>query len=376
MMAEDGGDPPQPGSAEGPGPSDIALFLLSGGTTGLPKLIARTHDDYACNARVSADVCGFDADTRYLVTLPISHNFPLGSPGMLGTLMRGGTVIVPPSTKPPDIFGTIEAEGVTVTSVVPAMAIRWLEDPSLGAHDLGTLRVLQVGGARVNPEVARRIEPTMGCRLQQVFGMAEGLLNYTRLDDPPRVIEETQGRPCTPHDEIRIVDANGDAVVPGMAGELLTRGPYTIRGYFDSPEHNRVAFTGDGFYRTGDVVRMTPEGNLVVEGRVKDMINRGGEKISAEEIEDLILSHPSVSNAAVVAMPDRVLGERACAFVVLRPGGSLTFEELSAHLRARRIATFKLPERLEIVDALPLTDVGKVSKAALRDRIAAALTAD
>jgi 2,3-dihydroxybenzoate-AMP ligase len=372
-MLEPGGAEPMEPVGTAPSASDIALFLLSGGTTGLPKLIARTHDDYACNARVSASVCGFDADTRYLVSLPISHNFPLGSPGVLGTLMAGGTVVIPASPEPDELFRTIEAERVTVTSVVPAMAIRWLEEPSLPTRDLSSLRVLQVGGARLNPEVARRVEPTLGCRLQQVFGMAEGLLNYTRLDDPDAVIEGTQGRPCTPDDEIVVVDPDGNPVADGVAGELWTRGPYTIRGYFDAEEHNRVAFTADGFYRTGDVVRRTPEGNLVVEGRVKDMINRGGEKISAEEVEDLILSHPAVSNVAVVAMPDPVLGERACAYVVVRAGASLTFEELCDHLRARQIATFKLPERLEVVDALPLTDVGKVSKSVLRKDIAAKL---
>ena len=206
--------------------------------------------------------------------------------------------------------------------------------------------------------------------------MAEGLLNYTRLDDAEDEIVETQGRPCSADDEIRIVDEEGRDVPPGEPGELLARGPYTIRGYYNVPEHNQRAFTPDGFYRSGDIVRLSPGSNLVVEGRAKDLINRGGEKISAEEIENLVLGHPSVFNAAAVAMPDPVLGERTCVYVILRPGAGLTFQELVAFLQAQQIAKFKLPERLEVVASFPLTSVGKVSKKDLRDDIAHKLEAE
>jgi 2,3-dihydroxybenzoate-AMP ligase len=236
--------------------------------------------------------------------------------------------------------------------------------------------VLQVGGAKLNPEPARRVRPTLGCQLQQVFGMAEGLLNYTRLDDPEEEIVTTQGRPCSPDDETRIVDEEGRDVPPGEPGELLARGPYTIRGYYRVPEHNQRAFTSDGFYRSGDIVRLSPGGNLIVEGRAKDLINRGGEKISAEEIENLVLAHPSVFNAAAVAMPDPVLGERTCVYVILRPGARLDFPELVTFLQAQQIARFKLPERLEIVERFPLTSVGKVSKKDLREDIARKLEAE
>ena len=190
--------------------------------------------------------------------------------------------------------------------------------------------------------------------------MAEGLLNYTRLDDPDEEVYTTQGRPCSADDEIRIVDEDGGDAPPGAPGELLARGPYTIRGYYNVPEHNLRAFTSNGYYRSGDVVRLSALGNLVVEGREKDLINRGGEKISAEEIENLILAHPSVFNAAAVAMPDATLGERTCAYVILRPGANLTLPELVVFLDAQQIAKFKLPERLEVIDAFPLTSVGKV----------------
>lgn len=359
-----------------PSPSDVAFFLLSGGTTGVPKLIPRTHDDYFYNFEISADVSATDAESVYLVALPISHNFPLGSPGAFGTLSRGGRVVLALSPNPETAFPVIERERVTITAQVPAVTIQWLDSPLRTKHDLSSLRVLQVGGSRLPAEVAQRVKPLLGATVQQVFGMAEGLLNYTRLDDPEEVLFNTQGRPASPADEIRIVDWDGNPAAPGAAGELLTRGPYTIRGYYKAPEHNARAFTPDGFYRTGDVVRLTPEGNLSVEGRVKDLINRGGEKISAEEVENLILGHPAVQNVAVVAMPDKVMGEKVCAYVIPRSGAALTLEELRQFMDRAGISRFKLPERLQVVERFPLTTVGKISKKDLREDIAAKLRAE
>jgi 2,3-dihydroxybenzoate-AMP ligase len=348
-----------------PAACDVALFLLSGGTTGVPKLIPRTHDDYALNLRESARLCGFDESTVYLAALPAAHNFPLGCPGILGTLHSGGRVVLAPSLDAESALSLIEAERVTVTALVPAIAIRWMESPGLGDRDVSSLKVLQVGGQRFQPEHARLVRSRLGCTLQQVFGMAEGLLNYTRLDDPEDVMVGTQGRPMLAQDEVRVVDENDREVAKGAPGELLTRGPYTLRGYFRAPDHNARCFTSDGWYRSGDLVRWH-NGNLIVEGRIKDLINRGGEKISAEELENLIAAHPAVTQAAVVAMPDRVLGERVCAFLVTRDGASVAHDQLNQFLVGRGLARFKLPERVEILAELPLTKVGKVDKNALR----------
>jgi len=357
--------------ADPPDPADVALFLLSGGTTGLPKLIPRTHDDYAYNVSASAELCRLGPETVYLVALPAAHNFPLGCPGLMGTLSAGGRVVMAPSAKPDDALAVLEAERATITALVPALVIRWLEANAGRRFDLGSLDVLQVGGARLVPEVARRVGPAFGCRVQQVFGMAEGLLNYTRLDDPDDVVVETQGRPLSPADEILVVGPDGEPVADGEPGELLTRGPYTIRGYYRAEAHNAAAFTADGFYRSGDVVRLHPSGNLTVEGRAKDLINRGGEKISAEEIENLLIAHPAVREAAAVAMPHPVLGEQTCAYLVLRPDETIDLAAVSAYLDGRGVARFKWPERIEVVDALPVTNVGKVDKKKLRDDIAA-----
>jgi len=351
-----------------PAPSAPAVFQLSGGTTGLPKVIPRTHDDYLYNSRVAAAATGFGSDAVLLVGVPIAHNFPLACPGLQAALLLGARVVLAPGSDAATTFALVARERVTWIPAVPATVIAWLNDPARRRADLSSLRALYVGGARLNPEPARRVLSEIGPVLGQVFGMAEGLLCYTRPDDPLDVVVETQGRPVSPDDEIRIVDDRDRDVPDGEIGELLCRGPYTIRGYYRAPEHNATAFTGDGYYRTGDLVRRHPSGNLVVAGRKKDLINRGGEKISAEEIEDLILGHPAVLNAAVVAVPDAVLGERACACVIPRAGAALTLEELTRYLRdERRIATFKLPERLLVLERFPTTGVGKVSKVELRD---------
>jgi 2,3-dihydroxybenzoate-AMP ligase len=357
-----------------PHPFEVAFLLLSGGTTGVPKLIPRTHVDYLCNAEACARVLGWGADTVVVIALPAAHNFPLGAPGMLAVLAAGGRVAMSASTDADTVFEAIEKQKGTFLGVSPALLIALLNSPARHTHDLGSLRFVYAGGQKMLPELVDRTRATWSFAIPgHAFGMAEGLTNLTRPDDAREVIRETQGRPVSAADEIRIVDDSGEEVAPGAVGELITRGPYTIRGYYKSEEYNRQAFTADGFYRTGDMVRLHPTGNLVVEGRRKDLINRGGEKISAEEIENLMLAHEDIHMAAVVAMPDAVMGERGCAFVILKPGRSLTLDQLTGFLQDKRIAKFKLPERLEIVESFPLGGMGKVSKKDLREAIAAKL---
>lgn len=372
-----GGQEPATGSAAGrsaaPGPSapeDVAFFLLSGGTTGQPKLIPRTHADYAYNLRASAEVCELDRRTVYLAALPAAHNFALGCPGVLGTLHAGGRVVLARDASPDHAFSLIEEEGVTMTALVPPLAMLWMQAVEWLEDDLSTLRLLQVGGAKLPAEAARRVPGSLGCRLQQVFGMGEGLLNYTRLDDPDELVVTTQGRPLSPADELRVVDEDGREVPPGEPGQLLTRGPYTLRGYYLAGDHNATAFTADGYYRTGDLVRLLPNGYVVALGRTKEVINKGGEKVAAEELENELLAHPAVHEVAVVPMPDPDFGERICAFVVA-PGSGLSHADAVDFLVSRGLATYKLPDRLEHVDSLPLTTVGKVDKRQLTERIAA-----
>ncbi len=353
---------------------DVAFLQISGGSTGLSKLIPRTHDDYIYTLRESARICGLGPDTVFLGALPIAHNFPMSSPGFLGTLYAGGRVVLSPSPDPESSFALIEREGVTVTSLVPPLLLQWLDLAPATRHRLGTLRTIQVGGAKLSAEIARRVRPVLGATLQQVFGMAEGLVNYTRLDDPEDIIIHTQGRPISPDDEILILDDEGRPVEPGQPGHLLTRGPYTIRAYHDNPSANARSFTEDGYYRTGDVVRMTPEGYLEVQGRAGDHINRAGEKISAEEIEDHLLSHPQVFDAAVVSVPDEYLGERSCAFVIPK-GGKPRPAELKQWIRGRGVADFKVPDQIVFVERFAATAALKISRKALRAELRAQLLA-
>jgi 2,3-dihydroxybenzoate-AMP ligase len=356
-------------------PDEPCVFQLSGGTTGVPKLIPRTHNDYVYNVKAAVAVNDVRPDDCLLVTLPIAHNFPLACPGISGFFLRGARVVLSTSTRPDDVLALVERERVTHLELVPALLIRCSSSPSIATRDTSSIRVINTGGQKLQPEVKRRAEELIpSCRVQEVFGMAEGLLCFVRLDDPPEVRHETVGRPVCPDDELVLVDDDGRPVPDGETGELLVRGPYTLRGYFGVPEYNARTFTADGFYRSGDLMRRHPSGNYVVEGRKKDLINRGGEKISAEEVENLVLSHPAVLNVACVPMPDPVLGERMCAFAILREGRSLTLEELVAFLGEKGLARFKLPERLELVDDLPLSKFGKVAKNVLSERAAQRVT--
>ncbi|MFD5631353.1 (2,3-dihydroxybenzoyl)adenylate synthase [Streptomyces sp. NPDC127072] len=355
------------GPLPGPEPHELAFLQLSGGTTGVPKLIPRTHDDYLYSLWGSNEICGVDADTRFLVVLPAAHNFPMSSPGWLGVLYAGGTAVLCPAPDPATAFSLVERERITMTGLVPPLALVWTQAAPESEHDLSSLELVLVGGAKYSEEAARRLEPALGCRLMQVFGMAEGLVNYTRLDDDQETVVTTQGRPISPDDEIRIVDDTGLDVPDGEFGHLLTRGPYTVRGYWRAPGHNATAFTEDGFYRTGDIVRRTASGHLVVEGRAKDQINRGGEKVAPEEVENIILAHPAVHDVSVVAVADAYLGERSLAYVILREGAeALKPVAIKRFVRERGVAAYKVPDLVEFVDAFPQTGIGKVSKKQLR----------
>ena len=360
-------------------PSSISTMLLSGGTTSMSKLIPRTHDDYVLNARLCGAAAGFDQDTVFMAMLPLGHNYNLASPGILGTFYYGGTVVIASAADGDTVFSLVERERVTVLAAAVPLISSWLADDGRGdiadRFDLSSLRVVQNGGARLPPELRARLRSRFGVVPQEIYGTAEGLINMTRLDDADDVLLESSGSPVGDEDEIKVVDDRDREVEDGLSGELLTRGPYTIRGYYDAPEKNREAFTADGFYRMGDIVRKRGR-QVYTEGRRKDLINRGGEKISCEEVENLIFAHPKVATVVLVAMPDPVFGEKACACVIARPDETLTFDELIAFLRGRQIASFKLPERLEVMDAFPVSPVGKIMKRELRDLVAAKVAAE
>jgi 2,3-dihydroxybenzoate-AMP ligase len=300
--------------------------------------------------------------------LPIAHNLPLACPGVQGYFFQGGKVVLSPSTRPEEMFRLIEKHKVTHIKVVPALLIRLINDAAIAKYDLSSVKLIQSGGQRMQPEVRLKTpELIPSSFVQENFGMSEGMLFFVRLDDPLEVKLETCGRPICPDDEVKLLDDEDREVPDGEVGELTCRGPYTLRGYYGVPEYNARQFTRDGFYRSGDLMRKHPSGNYVVAGRKKDLINRGGEKISCEEVENLILSHPAVQNVACVPVPDPNLGEKMCACVVLKTNKTLDLPELVDFLKGKEIAKFKLPESLMVVDDFPVSTFGKVSKKALAE---------
>ena len=349
-------------------PDDLVCFQLSGGTTGTPKLIPRRHRDYLCNIRSAISACDFSRKTVYLAVLPLGHNFPLACPGFIGTLFVGGRVVISDQTFPDHCFSLIKQQGVTVTSLVPPLAMVWLDAAEMCPPDIDSLKTLQVGGAKMSYEAAKRVTPVLGCALQQVFGMAEGLICFTKPGDMSLRTLTTQGQPMTPADEIRVVDEEGKDVAAGEVGYLLTRGPYTIRGYYGPDSLNFGNFNNDGFYRSGDLVRLTLDGDMISEGRDKDQINRGGEKIDCGELEDILLRHPNIKDAAIVGIQDDYLGEIICAFL-LCDAHPPTAVALRQFLAGEGVARFKIPDRFNFPPAFDLTGVGKVSKKQLRSKL-------
>jgi len=356
----------QPADIPRPDPAGVATMLLSGGTTSMSKLIPRTHDDYALNARLCAEAAGFDADTVLMAILPLGHNYNLASPGMLGAFRAGATLVIADSTDTEHVFELVARERVSVIAAVVPLISNWLQADVATRRDVSSLKVVQNGGARLAPELRARLRDAFGCTPQEVYGTAEGLINMTRLDDDDETLLHSSGRPVSEIDELRVVGDDDRDLPDGEAGELVTRGPYTIRGYYDAAAKNAEAFMAGGWYRMGDVVRK--HGRIVyAEGRRKDLINRGGEKVNCDEVESLIYRHPAVKVVSLVPMPDPVFGEKACACVILQPGATLDLAALVAFLREQRIASFKLPERLEVLGEFPLSPVGKILKRQLRE---------
>ncbi len=351
-----------------PDPDEICHLMPTGGTTGLPKIVPRTHNDFYCNFDYRAKAWERSPHDITLIATPLTHNMAI-EVSMNPAFLTGGKVVVIPSTRPKDILETIEKERVTTTILAVAQVQQIVDDPELSRYDLSSLDVIATGGSRISPETIKKIYDRLKCKFFNVFGMSEGPCLQTRYQDPEEIVFHTVGWPICPYDEFKVIDANGHQLPPGTEGELVARGPCIFRGYYKGESDNNEAFTPDGFFRTGDIAKFDPEGRVIITGRKKDIIIRGGENISAREVEDLISSHPKVEQVSVVGMPDPILGERVCAFIKLKKGETLAFEELIAYLKAKKTSVLYLPERIEFIDEIPLTNVGKVDKKRLREEI-------
>lgn len=354
-----------PRQTETPDLDDVALMLLSGGSTNAPKLIPRTHRQYVLQFLECAAAMGFGPDSAYLAALPMAHNAALGCPGVLGTLAIGARAIVASSPSPDETFPLLTRHGVGLTTLMPALLKLWAETaPMFGVRLEGL--VIEVGGARLEPAAAARAEDALGCRVSRWFGITEGTLCFTRPDDEDSVRLSTEGRPLLAADRIRIVDDDDVPVATGESGELQISGPYTFEGYYGFPAHDAQHFCPDGFFRTGDLARVDAGGNLVVEGRRMDVINRGGEKVPAGELEDLIGTDPSVRAVCVLPVDDPNFGERTAAVVVPAGDTEVTLDRLRSLLAELGVATYKFPDVLYLVDDLPVNTLGKVDKKQIR----------
>ncbi len=357
-------------------PSEPGVMLLSGGTTGLPKAIPRTHNDYVFQWEQMADVAGVGDDWVAFPSVPIGHNASLNC--IVGAaLWMGATVAVEPELKPEALMEFIEHVGGNYTLPMPTQILDILEHPDLDQYDLSSLEVLVSGGQKVPPRVVEEAVERWDVGFCNIFGMAEGPLICSRPDDDVEIQANTVGRPIAPEaDEIRIVDNDRETEMStGEAGELAVRGPGYFTGYFRNEAENAENFSDDGWLFTEDVLSRRDDGNLEVYGRIKDTIIRGGENIYAPGVEDELVEHPDIANAALIGMPDDRLGERPAAFVELTNDASdLSLEDVSSFLEERGIAVFKRPERLEVLESLPRTEVDKIKKQALRDRIVDAET--
>ncbi len=350
-----------------PDPIEVAIILPTGGTTGLPKAAPRTHNNTVCEAKYKSRAREQNSNDICLIAIPLEHNLALAA--MNSTIFSLGKIVLLDSTNPEGFCTTVQREKVTCGPIVPALVMRVVNFDGLKSYDLSSLKRLYVGGEKTSPDIIRAIYERVGYIYVTAFGMAEGPTCTTRLDDDLDIIFNTIGRPCCPHDEFMVIDQDERGLPPDTEGELVAKGPGVFTGYLKSPEENKKAFTKDGFFRTGDLAIIDNSGNIKITGRIKDIIIRGGENVSPSEIEELIITHPGVEDVSVIGMPDKELGERICAYIKPTAGTELSFEEITSFLKSKGASVFQLPERIELIDSIPLTKVDKADKKALREDI-------
>ena len=351
-----------------PEPTDVAQIMPTGGTTGMPKAAPRTHNDYLCNVEYHSRAWEITSNDTIMVVTPVSHGMAMHW-GIGGALFNFAKLVLLDSTEPDRVCETIQREKVTALPSVPAIITRVVNLENLSSYDLSSLKKISVGGAPSTPELVRSVWTKIGCTYHNGFGSVEGTCAATRPEDDINVICYSVGKPICPYDTLKIVDPEGDEVPRGQEGELVSKGPGVFTGYFKSPQDNQNVFTREGFFRTGDQAKKDQFGNIWITGRIKDIINRGGEKISAVDIENLLSGFPGIRASAVIGMPDKVLGERICAYVQPVAGAKIVLEEVVAFLKGKGASVMQLPERLEIIEAIPLTNIGKTDKKALREDI-------
>ncbi len=352
---------------------EYSMILLTTGTTGLPKFTPQPICGCVYDGKCIAEMCKLTSEDIFALISPAARG--PNAPAYFGAPLAAAKMVMVERFEAKETLKLIEKERITIANLVPAQLAMMLGHPSFDKYDLSSLRFVFCTGALLPYQIAKEAEEKMGCPILQAYGaMDYGGITMHSLDDPPEVRRLTVGRPW-PGSEIKLVDDSGNEVAQGETGEIWVKGLMGIYGYYRDPQTTAQAWTTDWRYKTGDLGKWDDQGNLMIVGRKKEMIIRGGQNIYPVELENMLLSHPKVSDAAIVGMPDPVMGEKACAYVVLKPRQKFTFEDMTSFLREKNIASYKLPERLEIMDKLPMVGEQKIDKKVLQQDIAQKLKA-
>lgn len=358
-----------------PDPLAVCTIIPTGGTTGFPKAVPRTHECYFNNAEYLAKAYELNSLDTMLLTTPVGHNLAMVI-GVVGCISSFTKMVLLDSADPADICGTVERENVTATAMVPVLVSRILDFKDTDQYDLSSLRMVYAGGAHSPAELVKALKQKLGCQYVNGFGMSEGPVTQTRLYDPDERIENTIGEPCCPYDQFRILGEDGRFLENGRDGELVVKGPGVFTGYLNAPAENEKSFTKEGYFRTGDMARINSDGTISITGRIKDIIIRGGENISAVEVEESVIVHPDIEQVSAVGMPDKQMGERVCVYVKTRNGSRIELAELVDFLKARKVSVLRIPERIEHIDSFPMTKAEKIDKKLLREDIRKKLLAE
>lgn len=352
-----------------PKPTDTLMVMFTSGTTGKSKGVIHFHTNLLSVYRSLAKACGVQKDSKFLVLSPLTHLQGFGV-GVLQPMLYGGDVVIMNAWRVEEALEIIEREKVQYVVGAPVHLIDIANSDQLKKKDLSSVRTYIYAGAPCPMEVLESIKQNCGWNISAAYGWTEGGGHTcTRLDDPPETVTRTVGRPLENAYEIRLVDDDENDVPAGEVGEFWGRGPNLFAGYYGQPELTKDKFHPDGWFKTGDLFKKNEDGNYVFVGRKDDVINRGGQKIDPLEIEMKLAPHPGIDSVAIVGIPDSRLGERSCAFVVPKPGHSVSLDEISEFLTGLGVARYKIPERLELVDVLPRNISGKLLRFALRNSV-------
>ncbi|MGD9158521.1 MAG: AMP-binding protein [Desulfobacteraceae bacterium] len=351
-----------------PDPRQVAHMGPTGGTTGEPKIVPRTHNSLACAVEFCSRSWEQHCEDINMIVGPVGHDLSF-SKGLLGSVITQGKLVFQSTTDNSDICEKIEKERVTSIIWVPTLAQRLLQYEDTGKFDLSSLKKMHSGGGASHSEMVKEIMDRFSLCYYNGYGGTEGMTCITRTADSCETICGTVGRQTFPYDTYKVIDTERRELPCNTPGELMVKGPCVFSGYFNNPKENSRIFDEDGFFKTGDLATISEEGYITLCGRIKEVINRGGESISATDIEKLIILHPEVAVVGVIPMPDKLMGERVCAYIEPEKGAVLTFEGIIEFLKSQNVSVLQLPERIEFIEKMPVTGVGKLDKKALRKDI-------